>query len=203
MNDTPGRNDKPDQFLVGVSLPDALRAQEFLTAATGLAVKGSLKLRDAVIVSKDASGNSAVRETIDPQPGRTALSSGVWCGLLGLMFGGPVGWLVGGAVGAGIGAGAAKVIDLGVPDEWVQWFRESVQPSTTTVVLLLENLDVGALATELQRFPFARLVHTTLPEYSLRRLEDALGQAPAAEPSDKTGPETDVLPETGDAANLR
>jgi len=85
----------------------------------------------------------------------------------------------------------------------VQWFRESVQPSTTTVVLLLENLDVGALATELQRFPFARLVHTTLPEYSLRRLEDALGQAPAAELSDKTGPETDVLPETGDAANLR
>lgn len=171
------KSDKADQYLVGVSLPDSLRAQEFLTAATGLAVKGSLKLRDAVIVSKDATGGTAVRETIDPQPGRTALSSGVWCGLLGLMFGGPVGWLVGGAVGAGIGAGAAKVIDIGVPDEWVQWFRESVQPSTTTVVLLLENLDVGALATELHRFPFARLVHTTLPEYSLRRLEEALGQA--------------------------
>ena len=176
MNDKP---DQPDQYLVGVSLPDPLRAQEFLTAATGLSVKGSLKLRDAVIVSKDDNGNTAVRETIDPQPGRTALSSAMWSGLLGLMFGGPVGWLVGGAVGAGIGAGAAKIIDLGVPDEWVQWFRESVQPSTTTVVLLLENLDVGALATELQRFPFARLVHTTLPEYSLRRLEAALGQSPA------------------------
>lgn len=189
------KSEKADQYLVGVSLPDALRAQEFLTAATGLAVKGSLKLRDAVIVSKDANGGTAVRETIDPQPGRTALSSGVWCGLLGLMFGGPVGWLVGGAVGAGIGAGAAKVIDIGVPDEWVQWFRESVQPSTTTVVLLLENLDVGALATELHRFPFARLVHTTLPEYSLRRLEEALGQEEAERPhhdpvaTDSTTPE--------------
>lgn len=169
--------EQADQFLVGVSLPDALRAQEFLTAATGLAMKGSLKLRDAVIVAKDSDGNTNVRETIDPQPGRTALSSGVWTGLLGFMFGGPVGWLVGGAVGAGIGAASAKVIDLGVPDEWVQWFRESVQPSTTTVVLLLENLDVGALATELERFPFARLVHTTLPEYSMRRLEEALGQS--------------------------
>ncbi len=173
------KSEKADQYLVGVSLPDALRAQEFLTAATGLAVKGSLKLRDAVLVTKDANGATAVRETIDPQPGRTALSSGVWIGLLGLMFGGPVGWLVGGAVGAGIGAGAAKVIDIGVPDEWVQWFRESVLPGTTTVVLLLENLDVGALAVELGRFPFARLVHTTLPEYSLRRLEEALGQATA------------------------
>lgn len=170
-----------DQYLVGVSLPDALRAQEFLTAATGLSVKGSLKLRDAVIVAKDGDGNTVVRETIDPQPGRTALSSGVWTGLLGLIFGGPVGWLVGGAVGAGIGAGAAKIIDLGVPDEWVAWFRESVQPGTTTVILLLESLDVGALATELERFPFARLVHTTLPSYSMQRLEDALGQS--AQPS--------------------
>ncbi len=167
-----------DQFLVGVSLPDALRAQEFLLAATGLAAKDSLKLRDAVIVSKNADGHTAVRETIDPQPGRTALSSGVWMGLLGLMFGGPVGWLVGGAVGAGVGAVTAKVVDLGVPDEWVKWFRDAVQPNTTTVVLLLEDLDVGALAAELSRFPMARLVHTTLPAASLNRLEEALGQAP-------------------------
>jgi len=166
-----------DQYLVGVSLPDALRAQEFLLAATGLAAKDALKLRDAVIVSKNADGHTAVHETIDPQPGRTALSSGVWTSLLGLMFGGPVGWLVGGAVGAGVGAITAKVVDLGVPDEWVQWFREAVLPNTTTVVLLLEDLDVGALAAELSRFPMARLVQTTLPVGSLRRLEDALGQA--------------------------
>ena len=187
--------EQADQYLVGVSLPDSLRAQEFLTAATGLALKGSLKLRDAVLVAKDGNGNTNVRETIDPQPGRTALSSGVWTGLLGLMFGGPVGWLVGGAVGAGIGAGAAKVIDLGVPDEWVQWFRESVSPGTTTVVLLLEDLDVGALAVELQRFPFGRLVHTTLPEYSMRRLEEALGQAPQpAAPHAEPEPAADLGP---------
>jgi len=164
-----------DQYLVGVSLPDALRAQEFLTAATRLAVNGSLRLRDAVIVRKDDDGQTSVRETMDPQPGATALSSGMWTSLLGLVFGGPVGWLVGGAVGAGVGAASAKMIDLGVPDEWVRWFREAVQPGTTTVVLLLEDLDVGALATELGRFPFARLVHTTLPEASMRRLEESLG----------------------------
>jgi len=159
---------------VGVSLPDQFRAQEYLTAATGLAARGALKLRDAVIVGKNDEGETVVRETIDPQPGRTALSSAMWTSLLGLIFGGPVGWLVGGAVGAGVGAGAAKMIDLGIPDEWVRWFREAVQPGTTTVVLLLEDLDVGALAGELARFPFARLVHTTLPEASMRRLEDGL-----------------------------
>ncbi len=165
-----------DQYLVGVSLPDATRAQEFLLAATGLSSKGALKLRDAVVVNKAADGRTAVHETIDPQPGRTALSSGVWTSLLGLIFGGPVGWLVGGAVGAGVGAVTAKVVDLGVPDEWVTWFRQAVSPDTTTVVLLLEDLDVGALANELARFPFATLVHTTLPESALRQLEQSLAQ---------------------------
>ena len=169
--------DVADQFLVGVSLPDPLRAQEFLTAATHLSVSGSLKLRDAVIVVKNAEGHTSVKETIDPQPGQAALSSAMWTGLLGLIFGGPVGWLVGGAVGAGVGAVTAKVVDIGIPDEWVAWFREAVQPGTTTVVLLLEDLDIGALANEITRFPFARLVHTTLPEDAMRRLEAALGGA--------------------------
>lgn len=165
---------KPDQYLVGVSLPDALRAQEFLTAATRLGVNGKLRLRDAVIVAKDDEGNTSVRETMDPQPGQTALSGAMWSGLLGFIVGGPVGWLVGGAVGASVGAVTAKVMDLGVPDEWVQWFRDAVQPGTSTVVLLLEDLDVGALAGEFTRFPFARLVHTTLPESAIRRLEEGI-----------------------------
>ena len=166
-----------DQYLVGVSLPDPLRAQEFLTAATRLGVQGSLKLRDAVIVVKDDGGHTSVRETMDPQTGQSALSGAMWTSLLGLLLGGPVGWIVGGAVGAGVGAVTAKVVDLGVPDEWVRWFREAAAPGTTTVVLLLEELDISALAGELTRFPFARILHTTLPEASMRRLEEAVGGA--------------------------
>lgn len=173
--------EQPDQYLVGVSLPDVLRAQEFLTAATRLGVQGSLKLRDAVVVVKDDQGHTTVRETIDPTAGRSALSSAMWTGLLGLLVGGPVGWVVGGVVGAGVGAVTAKVVDLGIPDEWVKWFREAVQPGTTNVVLLLEELDVSALAQELTRFPFARIVHTTLPMSAMLRLEEAVGQAPSSD----------------------
>jgi uncharacterized membrane protein len=49
--------------------------------------------------------------------------------LFGLILGGPVGWLAGTAIGAGTGVVRAKMIDLGVPDEWVQWFRDAVQPA--------------------------------------------------------------------------
>src|SRR4051812_30992664 len=100
------------QTLVGISFDDIFRAQEFLTAATGLAAHERLVLEDAVIVVKDANGHTAVHETKDPQPGRTALSGAVWAGLYGLLLGGPVGWLAGAALGAGAGAVTAKVVDI-------------------------------------------------------------------------------------------
>jgi uncharacterized membrane protein len=163
-----------DQVLIGVSFADTFRAQEFLTAMAGLASKKAMRLRDAVIVSKDDDGDVKVRETIDLQTGRTALSSAMWSGLIGLLVGGPVGWIAGMGVGAGAGAVAAKVVDVGVPDEWVDWFRAAVEAGTTTVVILAEDLDVPAFETELRRFAGARLVHSTLPAVSIDSLRAAL-----------------------------
>jgi uncharacterized membrane protein len=163
-----------ERTLVGVSFGDAFRAQEFLTAATRLAANGRLRLLDAVFVSKDDSGHTTVRETVDPTPGRSALSGAVWAGLFGLILGGPVGWAVGAGVGAGTGAVAAKVIDHGVSDDWVAWFRETVQPGATTLALLVEDLDRTALVSELERFAGARLVYANLDEQWLDRIRDAL-----------------------------
>ena len=164
-----------DHALIGLSFEDQFRAQEFLTAMTRLASKGALKLRDAVIVSKDDKGDVRVRETIDPQAGRSAMSGAIWTGFLGLIVGGPVGWLAGMGIGAGAGAITAKVIDLGVPDEWVDWFRIAVREGTTTVVVLAEGLDFGALEQEAHRFAGAELVHATLPGSSIDQLRRALG----------------------------
>lgn len=163
-----------NQFLLGISFSDAYRAQEFLTAMTRLQSLGHIRLRDAVLLSKDESGDVRVRETLDPQPGRSALSGAVWSGLLGLLVGGPVGWLAGMAVGGGVGAVTAKVIDLGVPDEWVDWFRVAVREGTTTVVVLAEDVDLGALQDEVRRFAGAELVHSTLPNYVIEELEKSL-----------------------------
>lgn len=172
---TPIEELETDQALIGLSFDDQFRAQEFLTAMSRLASKGALRLRDAVIVSKDATGDVKVRETVDPQPGRTAASGAIWSGLLGLIIGGPVGWIAGLGIGAGAGAITAKVIDLGIPDEWVDWFREAVRRGTTTVVILAEDLDVRALEAEARRFAGAELVHSTLPASTIDQLRDALG----------------------------
>ncbi len=162
------------QTLVGISFPDLFRAQEFLTALQRLASNKMLVLEDAVVVNKDDDGKTVVRETIDPQPGRTAISGGVWTGLFGLILGGPVGWAAGTAIGAGAGALTAKIVDLGISDEWVAWFREAVQPGTATVAILASEIVEDALVAEVQRFAGAKLVYANLDDDMLARIREAL-----------------------------
>ena len=161
--------------IVGISFPDAFRAQEFLLASYRLASLGTIELRDAVSIVKDANGKTSVKETIDPQPVVSALSGAMWAGLFGLILGGPVGWLAGAAIGAGTGAVSAKVVDLGVPDEWVQWFRDAVQPGTVTVVLLLGTYESQSTFDELERFAGGTLVYANMGPDAIARRRAALG----------------------------
>jgi uncharacterized membrane protein len=160
--------------LFGISFSGLARAQEFLLALGGLSQAGHLVMRDAVVVVKDLEGKVRVAETIDPQPGRSALSGATWVGLLGLIFGGPVGWIAGLGLGAGIGALTAKLVDLGIPDAWVAWFKDEVGPGTATVVALASDIDLGALSTEVARFAGAKLVHTTMTTAAATLLAGAL-----------------------------
>lgn len=161
----PGGTTDPDApVLVGVAFDQPLKAQEFLMAMGRLRSDGSMRLKDAVIVTKSADGGVKVTETIDPTPGRSALSGAMWTGLLGLFVGGPVGWLAGMGIGAGAGAVTAKIVDLGIPDEWVGWFKQAVRPGTSAVVILAEEVDIAALEREAHRFRGAELIESTLPE---------------------------------------
>ncbi len=169
------------QTLVGISFETLFRAQEFLIAAGGLAAAGQLKIKDAVTVVKDDAGKTVVHETIDPTSGRSALSGAMWAGLFGLVLGGPVGWIAGLAVGAGAGAVTAKAVDLGIPDEWVTWFKEAVKPGTATLALLVEDLDRNALVAEAGRFTGADLVYANLDDLTIDRIKAAFGSpVPAA-----------------------
>lgn len=174
-------DDTSSDTLFGLSFESVSRAQQFLLAITELAQDRKLQLIDAVIIVKGEDDHVRVHETIDPQAGSSAISGAMWTGLLGLLFGGPVGWLAGLGVGAGVGAATAKVIDLGIPDEWVAWFKEAVRPRTGTVLVLARDIDQRALGAEVDRFPGARLVHTTIHSEALSQLRSAFSDiAPPA-----------------------
>ena len=176
------------ETIVGVSFDDPYRAEELLTAVRRLAAHRQLVLRDAVVVRTHDNGRTEVRETIDPMPGRAAFSGAVWVSLLGLLVAGPVGWLAGAAVGAGTGAAVAKRIDLGLPDEWVAWFRDAARPGTATVALLVSDVDRNALVAEIERFRGGRLVYANLDRHTQERVVQALGPVLHPSPSEPTGP---------------
>ncbi len=167
--------------LVAIQFSDVFRAQEFLTAATRLAANGHLTLKDAVFVASDDEGKTVVRETMDPTPGRSALGGAMWTSLFGLLLAGPIGWIGGLALGAGTGAVTAKLVDLGIPDEWVDWFRQAVHPGTVILALLVTHLEEDALVAETERFSGAHLVYTNIDAVGMQRLEEALGEQPVPE----------------------
>ncbi|MET0145441.1 MAG: DUF1269 domain-containing protein [Ilumatobacteraceae bacterium] len=167
------------QRLAAISFDDELRAVEFMTAVTRLARDGRLTLHDAVFVIKDKDGKTHVRETKDLQPSSTAIGAGLWAGLFGLLLGGPVGMLVAGGIGAGAGAVTAKLVDIGVTDDFVAQLREMVRPGTATVVVLADHVQTDAVLTELHRFEGARYVAGNLPLDGIQAVRDALGDAAA------------------------
>ncbi len=166
--------EKP-QVLVGIAFDDTYRAQEFMTVALGMASRGEFELKDRVLIAKDDKGSTRVVETTDPTTGRSAFSGAMWAGLVGLLVGGPVGWAAGLAAGAGGGALAAKMIDIGISDDWVAWFRETVEPGSTIVALLVTDLREDTLVAEAKRFAGSDLVYANLDEATLDRLAAALG----------------------------
>lgn len=159
--------------IIGVSFDRLVLAQQYLLAMGGLKESGALDLQDAVLLTKADDGSVRVVETIDPTPGRAALNGAMWTGLLGLVLGGPVGWVAGLGIGAASGAVTAKIVDLGIPDEWVAWFREAVEPGTSTVVILADHVHVPALAREARRFAGAELLYTSMPDYAYEQLREA------------------------------
>ena len=182
--------------LAAISFDDDLRAVEFMTAVTRLARDKRLSLHDAVFVVKRDDGKTYVRETKDLQPSSTAIGAALWSGLFGLLLGGPVGMLVAGGIGAGAGAVTAKVVDVGVTDDFVAQLREMVRPGTTTVAVLADHVDAEAVLAELHRFEGARYVAGNLPLEAIQAVRDALGD-PAATSGASLPPPAEPAPEPG------
>ncbi len=65
------------------------------------------------------------------------------------------------------------MVDLGIPDEWVAWFKDTVEPGTSTIVILAEHVHVSALAHEARRFSGAELLYTSMSDSAMDQLAEA------------------------------
>ncbi len=163
-----------DQLTLHVlAFPDPLRARELLLACVRMQRDGTLGLSDAVFLQRDAAtGKVRVEETVDPTSGASALQGGFWGLLIGTLVLGPLGGLAIGAVAAGSGALAGKLIDLGVPQSFLDEVESALPPGATALVLQTSHVDSALWHQELTRFPEARPLSVDLPADAQGRLAE-------------------------------
>lgn len=99
---------------------------------------GYVKLKNAALLIKDEEGNTRIKETQDVDTKRGRLVGAITGGVVGLV-GGPVGAVIGALAGAGTGAFAAKHIDMGFSNEFLDKFQEQLKPGGAALIVLVEH----------------------------------------------------------------
>lgn len=114
------------------------KAGEMLQLVQNLQKEKVLKLRDAAVLVKDEQGKTSVKETADVDARRGGLFGAVVGGLIGLPAG-PIGVVIGALAGATTGSVAAKRIDMGFTNEFLESFEEQLKPGTSALIILVEH----------------------------------------------------------------
>lgn len=159
--------------IIGMSFDRTTRAEEVLLALVHLQQAGEFAMSDAVVVWKDDDGKVRIRQTVDPTPGRSALTGSIWGMLVGVLFAPPV-FLAAAAAGAGGGALMAKLVDLGLDDTWVKQVGQWLDPGTSALLLLVTDQVRPTVLAELGRYE-GEVLYCTFPDAVRVELERALG----------------------------
>jgi uncharacterized membrane protein len=114
------------------------KAEEALEFVKDLNKRKTVKLVNAAVLIKDQDGETTLKELRDLDTKQGRLFGAITGGLVGLV-GGPVGAVVGALAGAGAGGLAAKWIDVGFSDKFLQGLPEHLQPGSSALLVLVEH----------------------------------------------------------------
>jgi uncharacterized membrane protein len=128
--------EEPIQVIVA-AFPTEQGAKEALHDLDQAKKQGVIGIKDAAVLSKDEQQKLSISETADKGFGRGALIGGVAGAAVGILAG-PIGWAALG--GAAIGGLAAKARDGGFPDARLRQVGESLQPGSSALVAVIEQI---------------------------------------------------------------
>ena len=163
--------DGPTEMFV-VSFAGESEADEVLEALRHLNDQRLLALGDAAVVRRRSDGDIDIEETADMDTKEGAIAGAAAGGLLGLLTGKG---LIGGALlGAGGGALAAKGLDLGLDDDFLNQIGEKLEPGSSAIVATVEFINTEASMEALDQFEGGTILHTTLSPEIVEQLSAAV-----------------------------
>ena len=138
--------------LIVMAFEEMDKADEALEFLKNLAKSTDIgKIRNAAVLVKDEAGEVTIGETQDIDKKHGAIFGAITGGLVGLV-GGPVGVVVGAAAGAATGRAAAKKIDMGFSDKYLNKIKDYLQPGSSALIAIVEHEWRSTVASELSRF---------------------------------------------------
>ena len=160
--------------MIVLAFPSAKGAFEARKAFKQLHRESLTELRDAVVVTRDASGKVKLHQSEGVSASLT--SAGSVLGLIvGVVFMVPG---VGSAVGAGVGAAVGAALDLGLDDKFLKDVGHTIQPETSALFLLGSNVQLDRvrerLGTLLKGCTILKTTVNTEREAEVRKLLDNL-----------------------------
>lgn len=133
-----------------------------------------ITIEHAAIVVQDESGEAHIQDIGDLPASRSRLFGVVAGGLTGLIAG-PLGAVLGAAAGAGLGNLAAKGVDLGLSDEFLQNLESHLEPANSALVVIVDRQRVDELS-GLVCGAKAIILQETLTEETIAQMKQAAQQ---------------------------
>ncbi|MGZ5397895.1 MAG: DUF1269 domain-containing protein [Mycobacterium sp.] len=155
--------------LVTIGYPDAATARQVLHALDRLQMESAIDVQDAVIVEQRPDGTVGVQPWIHQAALETAASALVG-GLIGTLLFAP---LLGVALGATAGATRAALVDLGIPDDFIQQLGHSLPAGGVAIILLADVIQPETVLTTLAQHG-GRVVQSSLTTEGEQRLRRAV-----------------------------
>ena len=128
-------------------------------------------VQNAAKIIKDKDGKARISELEDVGATKGALFGALTGGLIGLL-GGPVGIVVGAAAGAATGGIAAREIDMGFPDEFLEELDRHLCPNSAAIIAVVKRGWLDDVTRTLSDFP-GKMLHLELTEDVVAQVTNA------------------------------
>jgi uncharacterized membrane protein len=161
----------PDHEMVVIAFGNEHEADEVLNTFKGMETLDIVDLKNAAVIVRDSAGVVKIKETSDFDTKQGAIGGAAAGAVLGLLGGG---FLRGAILGAAGGAAAGKFIDLGLEDDFLQEVGDSLEPSSSAIVALVEFERVDRAMEELDKFAGGTILRHTLSPEIYQKLSDAV-----------------------------
>lgn len=154
--------------LIVAAFPDEQGAARALGQLKQAKKEELIGIRDAAVITRDASNTLHIKETGDMSGRKGAGVGAIVGGAIGLLF--PPAVLGSAVVGAAIGGLGARLHDAGFPDDELRAIGSSLKPGTSAIVAVIEHKWVEEVERELAA-QGAQMVRQAIQEDITQQLE--------------------------------